>query len=225
MKCKACGHEITKPFSFTDQFGSQWWGCDHCKSQTSNNKYEPDKYGKKYVEDLIEAEGGSCDIAFQNHVHNADMIERNWPGLPGRTFLDVGTGHGASQLVMRSRGWATNGFDIKEEGRPPGTVVADKFHSNLFYNRFDAVLCREVIEHCDSPTDLILHLYRATKPGGVCEITTPRPVESLDWRVYQPYHLVIFSVEWFESFLKSANFEIEEKDIWELGQRYLLRKH
>jgi|GEM_PF-4452348 len=130
---------------------------------------------------------------------------------------------------MRKRGWCTIGWDVSSEGRPRGTVVSPEFRAELFARSFDAVLCREVLEHAPNPQGLLRELYQVTAAGGVCEITTPRPMDNpkIDDPVcvcYHWAHLCLRSVDALSTELLRVGFLIEEKTIWEFDQRYLCRR-
>lgn len=226
MKCRVCSSTSLAPL-WRDTDGYQWHRCTACGSDTSAAEYDPTRYGGDYVTDLLDNEGPSVHQAVANHFHNADMIERHAKGKPGRTFLDVGCGHGASGAVMRSRGWAVVGWDVNATDRPTGTVIGAIFQARMFAHRFDAVLCREILEHVPEPHALIGELYAATAPGGVCEITTPRPMPTdrpPPWVCYHWAHLAVWSVESLTAELRRVGFEVLESDIWEHGQRHLCRR-
>ena len=212
MRCGAC-------LSPTDPIPSLpgWDACRVCGSETNTAAYLPDDYGAGYVAELLAAEG--ADPA-ANHQHTADWVERHDPGKPGGLVLDVGCGAGTTLAVLRSRGWAAVGWDVSAAGRPPGTVVSQEFRADLFRRPFDAVACREVLEHAPDPHRLLRELAAAVAPGGVLHLTTPRPIaDKTEWRVYQPLHLCVWSPLALRAALVSAGFESLEFEEWELGQR------
>ena len=217
MICRVCSSPDTRPL-WKDSDGFQWHRCVTCGSDTSEAVYEPDRYGREYITTLLGEEGNDPPA---NHEHNADLFPE---GKPGRTFLDVGTGHGASQDVMRRRGWATIGWDVSAAGRPPGTIVSESFRADLFARPFDAVLAREVLEHVQHPCVLLQELRAATAPDGILQLTTPRPIDRGDeWRVYQWSHLAVWSPESLVPALQEAGFEVIQSILWELGQRHVCR--
>lgn len=217
MICRVCSSPDTRPL-WRDRDGFPWYRCATCGSDTSEAEYQPGRYGRDYVTVLIGEEG---DDPPANHLHNADLFPA---GKPGRTFLDVGTGHGASQDVMRRRGWAAAGWDVSAAGRPAGTAVSDSFRADLFAKPFDAVLAREVLEHVPDPRGLLRELRTATAPGGTLQLTTPRPIERGDeWRVYQWSHLAVWSPDSLVAALREAGLEVVQSIVWELGQRHVCR--
>jgi SAM-dependent methyltransferase len=220
VTCRVCSAADLSPL-WTDGDGFAWARCPRCGSDTSAAPYQPDRYGLDYARDLLFQEGPT---PLHNHQHNADLFERHHAGKPGRTFLDVGCGAGASLEVMRGRGWACVGWDVSADGRPAGAVVSPEFRADLFAHRSDAVLCREVIEHVPDPRGLVRELYAATAAGGVMQLTTPRPIAKPEWRCYHWAHLCVWSVDALRAELVRAGFDPIETDVWELGQRHVCRR-
>ena len=52
----------------------------------------------------------------------------------------------------------------------------------------DAVMCSEVLEHVDSPTESIQELVRVLKPGGIMALSVPRYLpELICWKLSKEY--------------------------------------
>lgn len=219
--CRACGSANINHL-WHDQDGWEWCRCN-CGSDTSAAPYVPEYYSKDYVADLLNGDGNKMETAVINHEHNAVLFDK-YIKAPGE-FLDVGTGHGASQIVMQNRGWTVTGFDTCGEGRPANTVTAARFHAGLFDKRFNAVLCREVLEHVPDQHEFLQELYNVTAKNGVCQVTTPRPLStSHEWRCYQARHLVLWNPDKLSKALRSVGFVELERETWELGQRHTVKR-
>lgn len=219
MNCRVCEYRELRDL-WKDCDGFQWRKCTACCSDTSEAIYDPSGYDAGYVAKLLADEKG---LPVENHTHNGAAFARHAP-KPGR-FLDVGTGHGASQTVMRSLGWTTYGFDVSAQGRPGEAVIAPVFQASLFATRFEAVLAREVLEHVEDGKDLLYQLREVLMPGGLLQITTPRPIETgNEMRCYQRAHLVLWDPACLRGYLGFLGFEVEESEVWQLGQRYTVRK-
>ena len=141
-----------------------------------------------------------------------------------RTFLDVGTWHGAALDVMQQLGWAVHGFDVSEPPfMGPHITVGPLFHRWLFPRRYAAVLAREVWEHTPFP-DLMLHeLHGVCQPGGLVQIQTPRSMNVFHDIPYQKQHLFVASESQTRKMLNAAMLDVIDFRLWDHGQAYLCR--
>jgi SAM-dependent methyltransferase len=230
MTCRVCGSPDLSPL-WADGDGYRWSRCGRCGSDTSAAAYQPGRYGPENVGSLMSGDGNNLATALANHEHNAVFFDRHAPGLAGRTFLDVGCGAGVTIEVMHRRGWVCCGWDVTVADRPPGTVVSPAFRAELFARPFDAVMAREVLEHTPDPHGLLRELYLATAEGGVCQVTTPRPLPREhcrdgrpEWLCYHWAHLAVWHPDALRAELGRVGFTILETDLWELGQRHICRR-
>jgi SAM-dependent methyltransferase len=103
-------------------------------------------------------------------------------GLPNAKVLDVGCGNGNISMALGSIGFNVVGVDIDatsiEKAKEKNTfqniefkiIDANSFSMN---DEFDAVVCSEVLEHLEVPSDLVGSIYRILKPGGILVATVP----------------------------------------------------
>jgi 2-polyprenyl-3-methyl-5-hydroxy-6-metoxy-1,4-benzoquinol methylase len=113
-------------------------------------------------------------------------LMRDWSGA----LLDVGCNRG---MYLKSyAGGIGYGTDLsltvlkrlKRDAPAMNLVAADAQSLDCFReNRFDRILCSEVLEHVPSPGAVIASMARLLRPGGIALITTPnyrgvRPVWS-----------------------------------------------
>ena len=62
--------------------------------------------------------------------------------------------------------------DINDALNP--TYIADLTQPNVIpKNKYDIVICSEVIEHCSSPKCMLREIYNLLKPTGLIYLTTP----------------------------------------------------
>lgn len=100
---------------------------------------------------------------------------------PGNSLLNVGGGTGQVAPILLSLGFTVVNLDMEVEApdelnlkvdlNVPGPLPIDA-------ERFDFVLCQEVIEHVENPWDLFRKVRTALKVGGYLVLTTPN-VQSL----------------------------------------------
>lgn len=99
----------------------------------------------------------------------------------GAVVLDVAPqDHAGAGAHFRSAKIET--LDIAPESG--ATYIADLTQRNdgiIPANRFDCVICTEVLEHTVQPFDACTELLRILKPGGVAYVTTP-----LNFRIHGP---------------------------------------
>lgn len=103
----------------------------------------------------------------------AGLVERH--GLKGRHVVEIGCGDGHMLDLMVKHGAATaTGFDPSMADRQsPFTarqgvaIVPEYFRSDQLDRPFDAVLCRHVLEHLDTPMALLSDIRRAIGPRDV----------------------------------------------------------
>lgn len=136
--------------------------------------------------------------AWYNHDRNRiirAMIGERWHGL---RVLANGTGTGAAQWadneVLENMGAAQV---IKTNLIPgPGIeVICDACELPFDNESFDAVICREVIEHVSDDCALVFEARRVLKPDGWFLITTPNGYNCLPdgknhVRAYSPQNFI-----------------------------------
>ncbi len=97
----------------------------------------------------------------------AGLVARH--GLAGKHIVEIGCGDGHMLDLMAQNGVATaTGFDPSMAGKPsPFTardgvsIVPEYFRSDQLDRPFDAILCRHVLEHLDTPMDLMRDIRAA----------------------------------------------------------------
>ncbi len=108
---------------------------------------------------------------------------------PGKTVLDAGCGNGMLSYQAWKRGANVMGISIKqneiEQCRATFAHCKTSADHGLTFeninlynldptlNRFDSIICTEVLEHITNDTQVCEKFYQLLKPGGVLHITTP----------------------------------------------------
>jgi 2-polyprenyl-6-hydroxyphenyl methylase/3-demethylubiquinone-9 3-methyltransferase len=102
----------------------------------------------------------------------------------GSRILDFGCGNGALLSSWADSGFELHGVDAsssgirqaKDQNTPITFHLADitaTLPAGLAAERFDAIICTEVIEHVFAPRNLVRNAFDLLKPGGEMLITTP----------------------------------------------------
>lgn len=138
---------------------------------------------------------------------------------PERLLVDVGCGRGDFLARMQSLGWNVLGV----EPDPVAAGLARSRGIDVFVGRLeeaglavgiaDQVTLNHVLEHVESPADLLKECRRILRPGGRLVIYTPN-AESLGHRCFgrawrglePPRHLLIFSPHSLQRMLREAGF-------------------
>lgn len=223
VTCRVCGaHDL---FSLWHVDGFDWFRCTACRSDTNTATYAEVKhaYGGPYFAHHERCNAGRQKVQAEMRA-NFDWWERFRP-LPDNTFLDVGSCEGCGLDEAAKRGWSVHGFDVFAEARLGAHVtIAPEFRANLFPRQYSAVNCREVLEHVEDWRGLLLEMFAATLPGGMCQVQTPRPIERDEFNIYQCVHLQLFTPHKLCEAMQAAGWVVADAMFWELGQAWMLRK-
>lgn len=113
-----------------------------------------------------------------------ESILRFAPDAPSRT-LDVGCGAGIISLVLAERSEKVVGIDISRSAVEFAGMLARKLgienvefkegrvEDMSFGEKFDFMVCSEVIEHLWNPMEAVRNLYSLLEDGGSLVLTTP----------------------------------------------------
>lgn len=150
---------------------------------------------------------------------------------PQDSVLDVGCGDGGFIGYCANRGAEVTFVDIDADKIKANTehlqtspargicgLVSDARPLPLPDNRFDKVICTEVMEHVDDPAAFLAELVRVGKPGAQYLLSVPDPAsESLQQQLApqlyfeKPHHIRIFTREDFGSLVSESGLIIENE--------------
>jgi SAM-dependent methyltransferase len=109
------------------------------------------------------------------------------------------------------------------------TYIADLCNRNsdiIPDNKFDAIVCTEVIEHVSNPFSVAEELYRIVKPGGKIYISTP-----LNFRIHGPlpdnWRFTIHGLKTlFSKFkiIKVEEVDTDNRDLMPIHYRLIAKK-
>lgn len=221
--CRLCGSDNISPLWKSGGF--QWHRCWQCACDSSEEVYNPTMYDANYLAAHHGKTGDNVQADLLRELTtNLDLFDKYKGELREHSFLDVGCNEGAALVGMRQRGWQAWGWDCNPHAAGENVVTHPIFGASLFQRQFTAILCREVIEHCPGPRQMIAELYQACKPGGFVQIQTPRPIREPHPIPYQHGHLQLFSPLMLQLECLRAGFRIAEERTWDIGQLLMLRK-
>ena len=159
---------------------------------------------------------------------------------PGKDFLDIGCNTGFGVEAARRLGYRAAGVDVSAEAIEiaRGLYPANRFFdgtSQAFAARgeqFDAILCREVIEHMPEVHSFMASLKSLMRVGGVLWLTTPDaghfrvPSSFPTWKeVIPPEHISFFNRDSLQRLFREYDIEIAHKQWqWKPSLRVLARR-
>lgn len=223
MTCRACHSPDLAPLPFdVPASAGEWRRCRACGSDTATHGYDPATYDVAYMR----THAGTDDAAvLQDQVRsNCEWFGHHAGDVPNRDFLDVGCADGAALTVMQGLGYSVHGFEVFEPPYMGPHVTTGKVFSRwLFPLRYGFVLCREVIEHVESPDRLLHELHGVTCPGGLVQVQTPKPLDRYDSIPYQRAHLVLIAPAHLRRMLAGAMLDVVDSREWAEGQAYLCK--
>jgi SAM-dependent methyltransferase len=103
---------------------------------------------------------------------HSQVLERIPAAGHGKTLLDVGCWDGALASILAARGYAVTGLEGQSwpPGRFPTTVrlIVSDLHHGIpeIAERFDIIVCADVLEHLLENRKVLEQLRRLLKPGG-----------------------------------------------------------
>lgn len=118
--------------------------------------------------------------------------------------LDAGSGRGAWKDIIE-RGSTRESVDIAPKAGEEVTWVADLTSMpSVPSERYDAVICHQVLEHVPDPSAAATELHRVIKPGGVLVLSAPH----LSRQHELPHDYFRFTPAGLERLLSSSGFEV-----------------
>jgi len=144
------------------------------------------------------------------------LIDKLDISLDGISIADVGVGPGIalSALLKNSYPSSVHGFDFSQVAL---SYARQEIENGVFTchdiyvpleQKFDVVLCTEVLEHLENPNLAYKNLQQAVKEGGCLLIAVPNG--RMD---RSAYHINFWSPESWETFIREGC----DLDSWEVG--------
>lgn len=90
------------------------------------------------------------------------------------SVLDAGCGRGGWRRTIEQYSSTYESVDVAPRGTHVPTWIADVCDMpDVPANRFDTVVCHQVLEHVSQPWRALAELHRVTKPGGTIILSVP----------------------------------------------------
>ncbi len=242
MSCKICGSlNITKIFDAANTHGRHIldesvkfgiYRCNDCSAVFVGSISVDKEYFSKYYPPDYYTSGVKWPLANQVlglfgrmvlRFKESDILKnacRN--GDAKLKILDIGCGSGEFLANISSNIFEKYGQEINPQGqekcRQRNIEVIDKElkESGLKADFFDVITMWHVLEHLDTPSQLLLEAHRILRKNGVLIIATPN-TDSLGFKygrhkwfhMDSPRHLILYNRKSLSLLLMKAKFKIE----------------
>lgn len=177
---------------------------------------------EKYKDIIIKA-----DTNLHDQISN--LILNNFDN--NISIADIGCGEGALALRLYDEGYKNiTCFDIDTDQFKLESIKIEKYDANIpitnqIKNKYDLVICVEIIEHIWSPYQLMHDIKEILKPGGFVILSTPNIQSSLSRIIYlidgdfhqfkdsdlSYGHINPISSFYFRNILKELEYDIVKK--------------
>jgi SAM-dependent methyltransferase len=125
--------------------------------------------------------------------------------------LDAGSGRGSWKDVIEANGATRECVDIAPKAGEQVTWIADLTDMpQVPSERYDSVVCHQVLEHVPSPHRAASELHRVLKPGGVLVLSVPH----LSRQHELPHDYFRFTPGGLRRLLADVGFEVEELGVF-----------
>jgi SAM-dependent methyltransferase len=147
----------------------------------ARNPTTPEEIREFYVETdcyLWELLGWNGSAAYRPYLQRLEQLATIWPPSEWPTALDYGSGVGTAAIRLAEIGYGVTLADVpgrtlalarrrlSARGIEFGELAIDDDQSTLPRERWDVVVCFDVIEHLVDPASTARELVRGVKKGG-----------------------------------------------------------
>jgi len=156
-----------------------------------------------------------------SRVRLAEFIAARAQFLPARALvLDAGAGEHTYAPLFEHTSYESADFEQVDKPYRKATYTCDLAEIPVDPERYDAVLCSQVLEHIPDPLRVLTELRRVLKPGGELWLTAPlfyeeheKPYDFFRYTQFGLYHLleaagfVVDSVEPLEGYFATLSYQ------------------
>ena len=151
-----------------------------------------------------------------------DFAGRAAASIPeGALVLDAGAGDGLYKPLFDKACYESADFCQVDKEYGEITYVCDLASIPVEDDRYDLVLCSQVLEHIPEPRAVLTELFRILKPGGELWLSTPLffaeheiPYDYYRYTQYGLRHLLelagfqVQKVEWLEGYYGTLSYQL-----------------
>ena len=148
----------------------------------------------------------------------------------GRRLLDVGTAQGDLARGLKAQGFVVSGIERDPQLAAHARTHCEAVHEldldadaiPAFQERFDVIVCADVLEHLRDPLTVLHRLTQCLTPGGIVVISVPNIAhmairlmllfgyfEYMDRGTLDRTHLRFFTLRSFKHFLQEGGVRVD----------------
>ncbi len=205
LSCDLCGGVSNQMFA--TKYELEYRQCDDCEFVFADvREFDFESYNSESME-------GLRDTHLNKHTSSrylkqyASLLKQHSPYRQTNRFLEIGSSTGGFLSQVKAAGWLEYGV---EPDPGSGAYSRDELGLNVHVGTldsaqfdadcFDVIYSNAVLEHVDSPSEVIADAYRVLRPGGVFYADTVNldsytwKFLGASWKLFDPrMHLSLFT--------------------------------
>ncbi|HXF93566.1 MAG TPA: class I SAM-dependent methyltransferase [Nitrospiraceae bacterium] len=207
-----CGLALERK-SFSTNFDA--WICSNCRSHHFMPRHSESAREFLYGGDNPKYNEASYLCGKQLRWAHRRLLARQWSG---KKVLEIGCFNGFFLDDLLRRGADVYGFDVNETALAVGSKLFglegrlfSSFEAIQKLGTFDEILCIDLLEHLDSPGDLLQEIGSMLDSKGKIVVASPTLERRFhDKSDYPPHHKWWFSRRGLEALLKRSGYTVNE---------------
>ncbi|MDE3117961.1 MAG: class I SAM-dependent methyltransferase [Nitrospirota bacterium] len=200
-------------------------------------------YATQFYETFSPADWLAKEAAEQSYwrIEHRDRLQAiaELAGMSGGRLLDIGCGAGWLLAYAQEQGWEVLGVEPshaawQDASRRVPVLLGTFPHPGIgAHVPFDAVHCKQVLEHVRDPKAFLLEVHGVLKPGGLFAVEVPNDFNPLQRAARQcldkapwwisPVHLNYFSFESLVGMLGECGFHVLRREATYPMELFLLQ--
>lgn len=233
--CEICGYKKTKHFHKIDKF--LYLICPRCLTLFLSPKPTKKQISSYYAKDFIYSAGEANEIKIRERAKSI-LARLKKLNPEGKTLLDIGSGFGYFIQEARKLEFIPTGIEPAKElfsislyryNDIVFNLTWEEYFKKFNKKKFDFISLIHVIEHVNSPQEIVQNAIKLLNPVGILYLETP----NLDSHLFRaekynytfltpPDHIWLFSKKSFRYLLKKIpNIQTESLSTYSYPEHFM----